>query len=115
MVQPECVGDESEGGKEEEGFKLGDRQVRKRRVFSWVTGWAESPPVCWGLRRSRVLMNAVLSGLMLFAFSHCERFLLKMAPFFHFSNFYVSKCSGSILRGPFNKLSGFCGSFYVTE
>jgi len=34
VVQPECVGDESEGGKEEEGFKLGDREVRKRRVFS---------------------------------------------------------------------------------
>ena len=29
---------ESEGGKEEEGFQLGDREVRKRRVFSWVTG-----------------------------------------------------------------------------
>lgn len=42
-------------------------------------------------------MNAVLSGLMLFAFSHCERFLLKMATFSHFSSFYVSKCYGSIL------------------
>lgn len=69
---------------------MSQREVRKRRVLSWVTVWAESPPVCWGLRRSRVLMNAVLSGLMLFAFSHCERFLLKMAPFFHFSSFYVS-------------------------
>lgn len=76
---------------------MSQREVRKRRVLSWVTAWAESPPVCRGLRRSRVFTNAVLSGLMLFAFSHCERFLLKMAPFSHFSSFYVSKCYGSIL------------------
>lgn len=56
---------------------MSQREVRKRRVlswvagseeggvFSWVTGWAESPPVCWGLRRNGVLMNAVLSWLIL--------------------------------------------------
>lgn len=67
------------------------REVKKRRVLSWVTGWAEVPPVRWGLRRSRILTSAVLSGLTLFALSHIEGFLLRMTPFFHFSDFYISK------------------------
>lgn len=47
-VQPECVGDESGGGKEEEGFKVGGREVRKRRVFSWVILGGQSHHQCAG-------------------------------------------------------------------
>lgn len=41
MVQPDCVGDESEGGKEEEGFKLGDSVGRVATQSAGASGEAE--------------------------------------------------------------------------
>ena len=41
VVQPDCVGDESEGGKEEEGFKLGDSVGRVAAQCAGASGEAE--------------------------------------------------------------------------
>lgn len=68
-----------EGSKEEKGFELGNWVGRGA-----INKLGES-------KRNSIFKSTVVLGLMHFAVPHIEGFLLKMTPFFHFSDFYFSE------------------------